>query len=38
MFGASMDNWVSIPLTSFIHTYGGNASLSIYVDTGGGAR
>jgi len=36
MFGSSMDNWVSIPLTSFIHSYGSNASLSIYVDTGGG--
>jgi putative ABC transport system permease protein len=36
MFGSSMDNWVAIPLDSFLHTYGSNASLQIYVDTGGG--
>ena len=36
MFGSSMDNWVAVPLDSFLHTYGSNASLSIYVDTGGG--
>ncbi len=36
MFGASMDNWVAIPLEAFLHSYGSNASLSIYVDTGGG--
>jgi putative ABC transport system permease protein len=41
MFGNSMDNWVAIPLTSFLHQYGAygqNASLSIYVDTGGGGE
>ena len=31
-----MDNWVAIPLTTFLHTYGSNASLEIYVDAGGG--
>jgi putative ABC transport system permease protein len=36
MFGSSMDNWVAIPLDAFLHSYGSNASLSIYVDTGGG--
>jgi len=41
MFGSSMDNWVAIPLTSFLHEYGAygqNVSLSIYVDTGGGGE
>jgi putative ABC transport system permease protein len=41
MFGNSMDNWVSIPLTAFLHQYGAydqNASLQIYVDTGGGGE
>jgi putative ABC transport system permease protein len=36
MFGSSMDNWVSIPLQCFLHSYGSNASLNIFVDTGGG--
>ncbi|HEX4030288.1 MAG TPA: ABC transporter permease [Terracidiphilus sp.] len=36
MFGASMDNWVAVPLEAFLETYGSNDSLSIYVDTGGG--
>ena len=35
LFGTSLDNWVSIPLTRFLHTYGSNASLRIYADTGG---
>jgi putative ABC transport system permease protein len=41
MFGSSMDNWVAVPLTSFLHAYGAhgdNSSLSIYVDTGGGGE
>ncbi len=41
MFGNSMDNWVAIPLTAFLHQYGAydeNASLQIYVDTGGGGE
>jgi putative ABC transport system permease protein len=38
IFGASLDNWVAIPLSGFLHSYGSNASLSIYVDTGGGGE
>jgi hypothetical protein len=26
-----MDNWVAIPLTTFLHQYGAHASLDIYV-------
>jgi len=36
MLGHSLDNWVAIPLTTFLHTYGSNASLTIFVDAGGG--
>ncbi len=36
MFGNSMDNWVSIPLTTFLERYGSHSSLQIYVDSGGG--
>jgi putative ABC transport system permease protein len=36
MFGQSMDNWVSIPLTAFLERYGSQGSLQIYVDSGGG--
>jgi len=35
-FGASQDNWVAIPLTAFIASYGANKSLVIYVNAGGG--
>jgi len=38
MFGMSMDNWVAVPLTSFLHKYGEHFSLSIYVDAGGGGE
>ncbi len=38
MFGSSMDNWVALPLESFLHSHGSNASLQIYVDTGGGGE
>jgi putative ABC transport system permease protein len=41
MFGASMDNWVSVPLYTYLHQYGAhgqNASLTIYVDTGSGGE
>ncbi len=41
MFGSSMDNWVAIPLTAFLEQYGAydqDASLQIYVDTGGGGE
>ncbi len=36
MFGQSMDNWVAIPLTTFLERYGSHQSLQIYVDAGGG--
>jgi putative ABC transport system permease protein len=36
MFGHSMDNWVSIPLTNFLEAYGAHQSLQILVDSGGG--
>jgi putative ABC transport system permease protein len=38
LFGSSLDNWVAIPLSGFIHRYGSNASLDIYVDAGGGGE
>jgi putative ABC transport system permease protein len=36
MFGRSMDNWVAIPLTAFLHNYGSHQTMVIYVDAGGG--
>jgi putative ABC transport system permease protein len=36
MFGSSMDNWVAIPLTAYLHQYGSHATMIIYVDAGGG--
>ncbi len=36
IFGRSMDNWVSIPLTSFLEAYGSHQSLQILVDSGSG--
>src|SRR6266567_55712 len=36
MLGMSMDNWVAIPLTAFLHNYGSHATMVIYVDAGGG--
>src|SRR5579862_8998661 len=38
MLGMSMDNWVAVPLTAFLDSYGMHASLSIYVDAGGGGE
>jgi putative ABC transport system permease protein len=38
MLGMSMDNWVAIPLTAFLHSHGSNASMVIYVDAGGGGE
>lgn len=38
MLGMSMDNWVVIPLTAFLHSYGAHASMAIYVDAGGGGE
>jgi putative ABC transport system permease protein len=31
-----MDNWVSVPLTTFLERYGSQGSLRIFVDAGGG--
>src|SRR3984957_5260555 len=36
MFGSSMDNWVAVPLTAYLHEYGTHATMTIYVDAGGG--
>ena len=36
MLGRSLDNWVAIPLTDFLETYGAHNSLEILVDAGGG--
>ena len=36
MMGQSMDNWVSVPLTAFLHQYGSHSTLSIMVDSGAG--
>jgi len=38
MLGMSLDNWVAIPLTSFLHKYGAHFSLAIYVDAGSGGE
>ena len=41
MFGSSMDNWVAIPLTAYLSEYGAygeDASVTIFVDTGGGGE
>src|ERR1700738_5344944 len=31
MLGMSMDNWVAIPLTAFLHNYGSHTTMVIYV-------
>jgi putative ABC transport system permease protein len=36
MLGTSLDNWVAIPLTNFLESYGSNQSMTIYVNSGGG--
>jgi len=36
MFGRSMDNWVAIPISTYLEAYGTHASLKIFVDSGGG--
>jgi len=36
ILGQSLDNWVAIPLTTFLENYGANESMTIYVDSGGG--
>ena len=36
MLNMSLDNWVAIPLTTFLQTYGSNQSMTIYVEASGG--
>jgi len=36
--GQSQDNWVAVPITTFLQTYGHNDSLGIYVRASGGAK
>ena len=36
-FGQSQDNWVSVPITTYQHTYGYNDSMDIYARAGGDA-
>jgi len=36
--GTSMDNWVGIPLTTFLESYGTQPTMDIYVDAGGGGE
>ena len=38
ILGQSMDNWVSIPLTTFLHAYGSHASMQVFVNAGGGGE
>jgi len=33
-----MDNWAAIPLTAFLHSYGLQSTMDIYVDAGGGGE
>jgi putative ABC transport system permease protein len=34
-FGQSQDNWVSVPMTTYQHTYGTNDSMTIYARANG---
>jgi putative ABC transport system permease protein len=36
--GSSRDNWVALPLTAFLHAYGANKSMIVYVNAGGGGE
>ncbi|MGD0733799.1 MAG: ABC transporter permease [Terracidiphilus sp.] len=38
IMGTSMDNWVAIPLTAYLHTHGAHDSITVYVDAGGGGE
>jgi putative ABC transport system permease protein len=38
IMGQSMDNWVAIPLTAFLHTHGAHDSMTVYVNAGGGGE
>ena len=33
-----MDDWVAVPLTAFLHSYGANDSLTVYINAGGGGE
>jgi putative ABC transport system permease protein len=36
IMGTSLDNWVAIPLTAYLHTHGAHDTMTVYVDAGGG--
>jgi putative ABC transport system permease protein len=38
MLGMSMDNWVAVPLNTFLQSHGAHSSIDIYVDAGGGGE
>src|ERR1019366_4056403 len=38
MLGQSMDNWVAIPLAAFLRSYGAHASMTVFVNAGGGGE
>src|SRR5664279_4583370 len=38
MLGMSMDNWVAIPLAAFLRSYGAHASMTVFVNAGGGGE
>jgi putative ABC transport system permease protein len=38
MLNQSLDNWVAIPLTTFMQSHGAHISLAVYVDAGGGGE
>lgn len=38
MLGMSLDNWVAVPLNSFLQSHGYHYSIDIYVDAGGGGE
>ncbi|WP_263355725.1 ABC transporter permease [Acidicapsa ligni] len=37
-FGQSQDNWVSVPITTYQHTYGSNDSMTVYGRANGDAK
>ena len=38
MLGQSMDNWVAVPLMTFLSAYGAHQSMMVYVNAGGGGE
>jgi putative ABC transport system permease protein len=38
IMGQSLDNWVAIPLTAYLHSHGAHDSMTVYVDAGGGGE